>query len=36
MKIQQISIADSFGLKVNFVQVTVERVTKTKLDYIVD
>jgi sterol desaturase/sphingolipid hydroxylase (fatty acid hydroxylase superfamily) len=33
MKIQQTSLADSFGLKVNFVQVTVERVTKTKVDY---
>ena len=36
MKIQQTSLADSFGLKVNFVQVTVERVTKTKLESIVD
>jgi len=36
MKIQQRSLADSFGLKVNFVQGTVVGVTGTKLDSIVD
>jgi hypothetical protein len=36
MKIQQTSLAESFGLKVNFVQDTVVEVTETKLDSIVD
>jgi hypothetical protein len=36
MKIQQTSLADNFGLKVNFVQDTVVGVTETNLDSIVD
>jgi hypothetical protein len=36
MKIQQTSLAGSFGLKVNFVQGTVVGVAETKLDPIGD